>query len=93
MELLSTSHTVCSNEGFTINVSETKCALITLETSCKKKKAVSKMEHITEFQAQQLPQTLVRNPLHSSTPSSTEDWIALYSHHLNCVNQHLAQNC
>lgn len=94
MELLSTSCTVHHNQGFTSNNSETKCPLIILETSCKKKKkkaAYAKWKCATEFQVQQLPQTLVRNPLHSSTPSSAEDWLLLYSHHLNCVNEHMPQ--
>lgn len=88
MELLSTSCTVHNNQGFTINISERKCGLITLETACKKS-GISKMECTTELHIQQLPQTLVRNPLHS--PTSTEDWIVLYSHYLNCVNEHVAQ--
>lgn len=87
MELLSTSCTVHSNQSFTIIISETKCAPITLETSCKES-GISKMECTMEFQVQQLPQILVRNPLHSSTPCSTED-LVLQSHNLNCVNEYM----
>lgn len=36
LELLSTSCTACSNQGFTIDISEAKYAPITLEISCKK---------------------------------------------------------
>lgn len=82
--------TAHSNPGFIISISETKCALISLETSCKKS-GISKMECTTEFQVQQLPQILVRTPSHGSTLSSTEDLTVLHNLHLNCVNEHVAQ--
>lgn len=60
-----TSRTAHSNQGFVINISETKCALITLETSCKKS-GISETECTAEFHSshKHLSEALHTDPHH-----------------------------